>query len=269
MIEIPRFVYGTAWKEDRTENLVKLALTEGFRGIDTANQRRHYFEAGVGAAIRSFPREELFLQTKYTYVEGQDSRLPYDPAAGFAAQVRQSFDRSLINLGTDYVDSYILHGPRSRRGLSKGDEEVWRAMESLQREGRTRFIGVSNMTAEQVVTLCSFAEVKPAFVQNRCFARAGWDRDTRAVCRREGITYQGFSLLTANVEEMQSAVMSRIAKKHGVSVTRIVFAFALQVGMVCLTGTGDPAHMRDDLAAADQVLTPDEVAAIEAISSGA
>ena len=111
------------------------------------------------------------------------------------------------------------------------------------------------------------AEVKPAFVQNRCFARMGWDRETRAVCRREGITYQGFSLLTANVEELQSDVMARIAEKHGVSVTRVVFAFALQVGMVCLTGTGDPAHMRDDLAAVDLVLAQDEVAAIETISS--
>lgn len=269
MIEIPRFLYGTAWKEDRTEKLVKLALAEGFRGIDTANQRRHYYEAGAGAAIRAFPREELFLQTKYTYVEGQDSRLPYDPAADFPTQVRQSFERSLMNLGTDSIDSYILHGPRSRRGLSKGDEEVWRAMEALQREGRTRFIGVSNVTAEQVATLCSFAEVKPAFVQNRCFARMGWDRETRAVCRREGITYQGFSLLTANVEELQSDVMARIAEKHGVSATRVVFAFALQEGMVCLTGTSDPAHMRDDLAAVDLVLSPEEIETIETISSAA
>jgi diketogulonate reductase-like aldo/keto reductase len=267
MNEIPRFLYGTAWKEDRTEELVRLALAEGFRGIDTANQRKHYHEAGVGAAIRGFSRGDLFLQTKFTYVEGQDSRLPYDPAAAFPAQVRQSFESSLVHLGTDYIDSYVLHGPRTRRGLSKGDEEVWRTMEALQRERRTRMIGISNVTAEQLQTLCAFAEIKPAFVQNRCFARMGWDRDTRDVCRREGVTYQGFSLLTANVAELESATIGRIAAKHRVSRTGVIFRFALQVGMVCLTGTTDADHMRDDLAATGFELDADEVAAIEAISA--
>src|ERR1700683_1732448 len=84
---IPDFLYGTAWKEDRTAALVELALQSGFRGIDTANQRRHYFEAGVGeglaAAYRAgvVTRSDLFLQTKFTYRDGQDHRLPYDPQA--------------------------------------------------------------------------------------------------------------------------------------------------------------------------------------------
>ena len=73
----PRFIYGTAWKEDRTESLVRLALDAGFRAIDTANQRKHYFEAGVGAAIKSVPRGELWLQSKFTYARGQDHRRPY------------------------------------------------------------------------------------------------------------------------------------------------------------------------------------------------
>src|SRR6202171_2935510 len=89
------FLYGTAWKEDRTPALTELALRMGFRGIDTANQRRHYFEAGVGeglaAAYRAgvLAREDLFLQTKFTYRRGQDHRLPYDPAASLSVQVAQ------------------------------------------------------------------------------------------------------------------------------------------------------------------------------------
>src|SRR5262245_18454152 len=94
---VPRFLYGTAWKEDRTRQLTELALAQGFRGIDTANQRRHYHEAAVGEAIRALldrgrvARGELFLQTKFTFRGGQDHRLPYDPAAPIAAQVDQSF----------------------------------------------------------------------------------------------------------------------------------------------------------------------------------
>src|SRR5687768_9317844 len=88
---LPRCLYGTAWKEDQTRPLVELALRYGFRGIDTANQRRHYHEAGVGqaigAAIQSglVVRNDLFLQTKFTFRGGQDHRLPYDPLAPVAA----------------------------------------------------------------------------------------------------------------------------------------------------------------------------------------
>src|SRR5450432_3356911 len=93
---MPDFLYGTAWKEDRTPALTELAIRSGFRAIDTANQRRHYFEAGVGlglaAAYRAglVTRADLFLKTKFTYLGGQDHRLPYDPAASHAIQVAQS-----------------------------------------------------------------------------------------------------------------------------------------------------------------------------------
>ena len=107
-VRVPRFIYGTAWKEHRTEGLTRLALEVGFRGIDTANQRKHYFEAGVGAAIAAagIARDELFLQTKFTDVRGQDHRLPYDPdAPPFSSeliwrQVEQSFASSLTHLGS-------------------------------------------------------------------------------------------------------------------------------------------------------------------------
>lgn len=259
----PSFLYGTAWKEERTEALVTQAIAAGFRGIDTANQRRHYHEAAAGEAIRE-SGESLFIQTKYTYVESQDHRLPYDPDADYPTQVRQSFESSIQHLG--HVDSYLLHGPRTRSGISPVDREVWRTMEELQREGRARLIGVSNVTADQLAELCDIASVRPAFAQNRCFARIGWDRDVREVCKREGVVYQGFSLLTANVSELASPTMRRIAAAHNTSVTQIAFAFALAMGMICLTGTTNPEHMRDDLAATDLKLSGDEIAIIEGIS---
>jgi len=126
-VRVPRFLYGTAWKEDRTESLTTLALGMGFRGIDTANQRKHYFEAAVGKAIAGakargmLSREQLFVQTKFTHRRGQDHRLPYDENAPVAAQVRQSMKVSLEHLGVDFVDSYILHGPTVRDGLAAAD----------------------------------------------------------------------------------------------------------------------------------------------------
>src|SRR3954469_21517987 len=105
---VPDFLYGTAWKENRTAALTELAIRSGFRAIDTANQRRHYFEAGVGEGLTSaygsglVTRADLFLQTKFTYQRGQDHRLPYDPAASLSVQVAQSLASSLEHLATDH-----------------------------------------------------------------------------------------------------------------------------------------------------------------------
>lgn len=256
-VEVPVFLYGTAWKQERTEALVGEALAAGFRGIDTANQRKHYDEAAVGAALatarapsggaRGLARDDLFLQSKFTYVEGQDERLPYDPAADVPTQVRQSLASSLDHLGVERLDSLLLHGPRARAGLSADDRDVWRTFEELQGDGRARLLGVSNVTAEQLAALCDFAAAPPAFVQNRCFARLGWDREVRRVCRERGVAYQGFSLLTANRAELASPEVRAIAARHGVTVPQTIFRFALQLGMICLTGTTDPRHMREDL----------------------
>ena len=262
-------MFGTAWKEAQTEALTRLALEAGFRAIDTANQRKHYVEAGVGAALRGtrIPRNELFLQTKFTSVDGQDHRLPYDPGADVATQVQQSFASSLEHLGVDFLDSLVLHGPTSRHGWNSTDAAIWSAMEALQAAGKTRLIGVSNVTHAQLRALCKTAVVPPAFVQNRCYARTGWDRDVRGFCRDHGIIYQGFSLLTANQRELGAPGVAAIAARRGLTVPQVVFAFARAVGMLPLTGTKDPSHMRQDLASVNVVLDPADVAAIEHIAA--
>jgi len=262
---LPTFLYGTAWKEDETERLTRLAIETGFRGIDTANQRRHYFEAAVGAGIAAsgVSREELFLQTKFTYRDSQDHRLPYDPKADLGTQVRQSFASSLEHLRTDTIDSYVLHGPSRRRGLSPGDLEVWRTMEELHCDNKTRFLGISNVALDQLEELLGKATVKPKFVQNRCYAATGWDADVRALCRKHGIVYQGFSLLTANVSELRRPAFRDIVKRAGRTPAQVVFRFAIQVGMLPLTGTTDAAHMREDLAATEFELSTEDVDRIE------
>jgi len=263
----PTFMYGTAWKEQGTQELVRLALGAGFRAVDTANQRKHYFEAGVGAALAEsgIARGELFLQTKFTFAGGQDHRIPYDLQADPATQVQQSFESSLEHLGTGYVDSYVLHGPSRRSGLAADDWAVWRAMEELCRTGRARQIGVSNVALEQLVALEAGASVKPAFVQNRCYASTGWDREVRAFCAERGIVYQGFSLLTANRREIGGRVVRAIAERLGRTPEQVVFRFAIEVGMLPLTGTSSAEHMRLDLACLEFELGPGDVSAIETI----
>src|SRR5436190_13661615 len=226
-IRVPRFLYGTAWKEDQTQRLVELAIEQGFRGIDIANQRRHYDEAAVGrgiaAAISSgrVSRSDLFLQTKFTFKRGQDHRLPYDPDAPISTQVEQSLASSLEHLGVTTIDSFLLHGPTQQSGLTKTDRDAWRAMEAIHDSGRICLLGVSNFTLEQLQSLYHKARVRPTFVQNRCYATRSWDRRIRQFCTDQGMVYQGFSLLTANRAALANPELDRIAKCHGRTVSQI------------------------------------------------
>ncbi len=271
-VAIPAFLYGTAWKEDRTAALTERALRAGFRGIDTANQRRHYYEAGVGEALSAaytagvVTREDVFLQTKFTYQRGQDHRLPYDPSASIATQVAQSLASSLDHLRTDHVDSYVLHGPSSNYGWTEADTEVWEAMRKERDAGRTRLLGVSNVSLQHLEQMNAAAAEMPAFVQNRCFARLGWDREVRAFCREHKIVYQGFSLLTANPEVLEHAPFIEVAKQLNATPAQVVFAFARAVGMLPLTGTSSAEHMKQDLTSLGLTLPADLAKAIEGMA---
>jgi len=211
-------------------------------------------------------RADLFLQTKFTYPRGQDHRLPYDPAASLSTQVAQSMASSLEHLGTDYVDSYVLHGPSDAYEWSEEDNQVWQAMTKERDAGRTRLLGVSNVSLEHLQQMESAHLEVPAFVQNRCFARSGWDHEIRRFCRERNIVYQGFSLLTANPEALRHPMIAEIARRENATPAQLVFAFARAVGMLPLTGTSNPEHMRQDLVSAKLNLSKEETEGIESLA---
>jgi len=270
-VRVPTFIYGTAWKENETSRLTRLALEAGFRGIDTANQRRHYHEVAVGEAVSEaiasgvVRRDELFLQSKFTSLGGQNHRLPYDGHAPVAVQVEQSFASTLEHFGIEHLDSYVLHGPTSRYGLARDDWESWGAMEKLHASGKARLLGVSNVTIEQLESLVAGASAKPAVVQNRCFAAMGWDRAVREFCQTRGIIYQGFSLLTANPQAVNHRLTRELARKYGTGPTQVIFRFAQQAGIVPLTGTTSTEHMKQDIEAYGFELEASEVAECEGL----
>ena len=270
--DTPAFLYGTAWKEERTTALAETAIQQGFRGIDTANQRKHYFEVAVGKAISNqiekgtVSRDDLFIQTKFTHRNGQDHRLPYDADAAVSKQVQQSFAKSLEHLQTDRIDSFILHGPSQGVGLAAQDWEAWFAMEEVHEQGVVGVLGVSNFSAEQLETLLAKAEVRPSFVQNRCFAEVEWDWEVRRICKENDIIYQGFSLLTANRKVWASGRVAAIGKLHEMTPAQVIFCLALELDMLPLTGTSDAEHMRDNLACSKGVLKPEEVQQLKTIA---
>src|SRR3954464_4520982 len=232
----PPIMYGTASKEDRTRALTLQAIGTGFRAFDTANQRKHYVEEAVGAAIQGalssgvVTREDLFIQTKFTYAGGQDNRMPYDPNSDARTQVRESGLSSLQHLGVAHIDSYLLHGPSRRTGLGLVDLETWRAMENAVDENIVGSLGISNVCGDQLSALLSCARIRPTFVQNRCFAAAHWDQEVRTLCRAEDIVYQGFALISGNRSFLKTPYIQSIAKRHGKTPEQIIYRFAIQLG---------------------------------------
>jgi len=262
----PTIIYGTAWKQAATTELVEKALAAGYRAFDTANQKKHYSDDLTGVAIRDsgLPRAELFLQSKYTSPRGQDHRMPYDPAADVAVRVHASFAGTLKNFGTDYLDSFLIHGPDGAGVLDEADREAWGAMEELHLSGAARAIGISNVGLRQLREL-EGAKVRPMYVQNRCYEQRGWDRDVREYCLANSIVYQGFSLLTANPEVVGHPATAAIARRLGVTPAQVVFRFAVSLGILPLTGTTDARHMKDDLEALSLELSAAELGALRAL----
>jgi diketogulonate reductase-like aldo/keto reductase len=173
---------------------------------------------------------------------------------------------SLEHLGTDYVDSYVLHGPASGYGWTDEDALVWAAMVKEREAGRARLLGLSNVSLRHLAQMMAGGAEAPAFVQNRCFAQLGWDRDVRAFCRDRKMVYQCFSLLTANPEVLRHPLVARLAARAEATPAQVVFRFAQAVGMLPLTGTSSPEHMKQDLASRSLTLSPAEVQAIESLA---
>jgi len=140
-------------------------------------------------------------------------------------------------------------------------------METLKKDHLVRYLGISNVGVEQLRELIHGAKIKPRFVQNRCFASEGWDKEVRSICDEFQITYQGFSLLTANFREIGVASIQEMAEKYQKTIPQIIFKFSRQIGMIPLTGTTNPEHMRLDLEIDDFQLTREELHHIETIAT--
>lgn len=268
--QLPKLLYGTAWKGDETARLVERALTLGFRAVDTACQPKHYDEPGVGrgvvAACRalSLDRGGIYLQTKFTPVGGQSpDRVPYDPSASPSEQVRRSSETSLAHLQTTYLDCLLLHSPISP---FESMMQYWRAMEGLVQAGAVKQLGISN--CYEVATLEALwraATIKPRVVQNRFYSKTSYDGPIRAFCDEHELSYQSFWTLTANAKLLASPLLLGLASAYGVTPAQLLFRFLTQVRVSVLTGPTSEQHMREDLAIFDFSLGARELSQLESL----
>lgn len=245
-------IYGTAWKKEQTQSLVERAIVLGFRSIDTACQPKHYNEKGVGQGIANalkklnLDRSQLFVQTKFTPVNGQDpNTIPYNPNDPLEKQVCDSLEISLKNLQTSYIDSLLLHSPIE--SIQK-TLQAYRVLESFVEDGYVKQIGLSNTYDFRFFEyIYDQAKIKPKVLQNRFYAQTNYDNELRIFCLDHDITYQSFWSLTANAHIVNASQTFNLAKKYNKTNEQIFYRFLTQIGIIPLNGTTNEQHMQLDL----------------------
>lgn len=262
-MKIPNMIYGTAWKKENTTDLVFEALKQGFRGVDTACQPKHYREDLVGLGLLKayeigIKRQDIFLQTKFTPIDGQDqNNMPYLQSDEIEVQVEKSFETSKRNLKTDFINAYILHSP-----VFPGSklQRVWQKMEEFVDAGEVGALGISNCYDLDVLKyLFNNAKVKPSIVQNRFYSQSGYDKEIRAFCNENNIKYESFWSLTANPNILANEVLQTLSNKYQRGVAEIFYRFLNHINITPLNGTTSTKHMIEDLKISEFELLEEEI----------
>ncbi|MCJ1383893.1 hypothetical protein MMC17_007007 [Xylographa soralifera] len=260
---IPRFVYGTAFKGDRSTLLVEQALRIGYVGIDTASVTKNYQEKLVADGVRNvlaeqkLEREDLYVQTKFTpWVEGKDpAYFPYDTKADVRTQIHTSISSSFKNfdmttidgaLRPVYIDNMTLHDPFPRM---QDTLAAWRVLETCVPH-QINTLGISNVDLATLKQIYDAVKVKPAVVQNRFAPETGYDIPVRKFCEEHGIVYQPWGVLWGNSKLLESDTITAVAKELDVSKQLALYLCVLSLGKVSmLNGTTNEETMKTDLEA--------------------
>jgi len=237
--------------DDEAERVVRIALDEGYRHVDTATLYGN--EAGVGRAIRAsgLDRDDVYLTTKV-----------WNTAHGYDETLR-AFDESLARLGTDHVDLYLIHWPAPARDRYV---ETYRALETIRAEGRARSIGVSNFSIAHLERLLGETDVVPVVDQVEAHP---WlpQRELRAFGDAHGIVTEAWSPL-ARGRILDDSVLLGIAERHGVSTAQVVIRWHLQQGMVVIPKSATASRIRSNLDVFGFELDDADLAAIARLESG-
>ena len=250
-VEIPKLGLGT-WFINDTDvvEAVKEAVKLGYRHIDTAQAYQN--ERGVGEGIREagVKREEIFVTTK------------------LAAEVKSyeaavaSIDQSLETMGLDYIDLMIIHSPKPWMEFHKedayadGNREAWRALEEAYKAGKLRAIGVSNFEKEDLDNILESCTVKP--MVNQILAHiSNTPKELIQYSQDNGILVEAYSPI-AHGELMKNEDVINMAEKYGVSVPQLSIRYVLQLDLLPLPKTANPAHMKSN-AAVDFVISDEDM----------
>jgi 2,5-diketo-D-gluconate reductase A len=252
-VAIPLLGFGV-WQvpDDEAERSVAVALSVGYRSIDTA--KLYFNEEGVARAIRSsgVARDELFVTTKLWNDEHD-----YDSTL-------RAFDASLQRLGLEVIDLYLIHWPVPEQNKYL---EAWRAMEQLYADGRVRAIGVSNFTLATLQRLLGAADVVPAVNQIELHPQLA-QRELRAFHAEHGIATEAWSPLGSGKGLLELPELADIAAGYGKSPAQVVLRWHLQNGVIAIPKSVTPSRIAENFDVFDFTLSDADVSAIDGLDAG-
>jgi len=249
-VKMPWLGFGTYKVENGPSVIdsVKEALKTGYGHIDTAAFYNN--ETGVATAIREseVPREEIFLVSKvWNSDQGYEKTL-------------KAFEASIKNLGTDYLDLYLIHWP------SPLHNESWRAIEKLYKEGYIRAIGVSNFTASHLKNLMKDAEIMPMVNQVE-FHPMLIQNELRVFCKKNSIQLEAWSpLMRGKIFEIP--LLEELARKYKKTVSQIVLRWDLQMGVVTIPKSTTPSRIKENADIFDFQIEEEDIIRIQQLDKG-
>ena len=234
-----------------TKNAVLKALELGYRHIDTASIYNNEADVGDAIAASGLDRSDVFVTTKlWNDDQGYDNAL-------------RAFDRSLDQLGLDYVDLYLIHWPVPEKRL-----ETWRALERLTLDGRVRDIGVSNYVVRHLNEVLEQAAVVPAVNQIEMSPFTYRSRqDTITLCQEHDIVIEAYSPLTKG-RKLDEPLLSEVGNRHGKTPAQVLIRWALDKGFVVLPKSVNADRIAENRDVFDFSLTADEIERLDALDEG-
>ena len=255
-VTIPGLGYGTyQTPPEDAYRAVTDALAVGYRHIDTA--ARYGNESGVGQAVKDsgLKREEVFITSKLWNTErGYDKTMA-------------AFEKTLAELGTDYLDLYLIHWPANEKQFGQEaaalNLDTWRAFEDLYKVGKIKAIGVSNFMPNHLEALLAQAEIKP--MVNQIEVHPGWPQ-TEAIryCQRNDILVEAWAPL-GEAAALSNPVLAKIAAKHDHTPAQVCLRWEIQQGILPLPKSVHKERMAENTKLFDFELTEDEMDIIGAL----
>lgn len=255
-VTIPGLGYGTyQTSPEDAYRAVTDALAVGYRHIDTA--ARYGNESGVGQAVKDsgLKREEVFITSKLWNTErGYDKTMA-------------AFEKTLAELGTDYLDLYLIHWPANEKQFGQEaaalNLDTWRAFEDLYKVGKIKAIGVSNFMPNHLEALLAQAEIKP--MVNQIEVHPGWPQtEVIRYCQRNDILVEAWAPL-GEAAALSNSVLAKIAAKYDHTPAQVCLRWEIQQGILPLPKSVHKERMAENTKLFDFELTEDEMDIIGAL----
>ena len=255
--EMPCIGFGT-WDmkdEEVAVKAVKEAISKGYRHIDTAASYKN--EKSIGRAIKEcgVPREELFITSKVWATE-----------RGYE-KTKASFEKSLKDLGLDYIDLFLIHWPASPNKFDNWKEinlDTWKALTELYKEGKVKAIGVSNFRQRHLEALMK-TEVKPMVNQIE-FNPGNKHMKTLDYCKNNKIQVEAWSPL-GRARILDNEILVSLGKKYGKSPAQICLRWCLQNDVIPLPKSTTPSRIEENLQVFDFEIAEDDMTTINGMPS--